>query len=136
MTKLKRKYQSSHDETSIRLHAAWLYHGQGLTQNDVATKLGLSRSTVIKLLEDAKTRGEVRVWIEEGESKLLELALQLERKFSIDEVIVVPACNNQQQAMTSRKQVHQTIKSPEWHKRFSKVQARIRQCPDRSMSPD
>ena len=101
MTKLRRAAQSAFGDTSLRLRAAWLYHGHGMTQNEVAARLGIGRSTTIRLLEDAKKRGEVRVWIEEGEAELVELALQIETALSLDEVIVVPASDNFEQAARS-----------------------------------
>ncbi len=102
MTKLKRTAQSTFtDDTSMRLRAAWLYHGQDLTQNEVAKRLGIGRSTTIRLLEEAKKRGEVRIWIEEGVSELVELALKLETAFDLDEVIVVPASNTADQTAKS-----------------------------------
>lgn len=82
------------DGKSLRLRAAWLYHAHGLTQNDVADKLGLGRSTVIRLLEEAMRRGEVKIWIEGGEADLIGLALQLENALGIGEVIVVPGADS------------------------------------------
>ena len=77
--------------SSLRLRAAWLYHAHGLTQKDVAEQLGLGRSTVVRLLDEAVRRGEVRIWIEEGEAELAGLAVALERRLGLDEAIVVPA---------------------------------------------
>jgi DNA-binding transcriptional regulator LsrR (DeoR family) len=99
MAKLRRGAQPAFaDDKSLRLRAAWLYHGYGMTQNEVAEKLGIGRSTTIRLLEEAKKRGEVRIWIEEGEAELVELALEIESELSLDEVIVVPASDNLEQA--------------------------------------
>jgi DNA-binding transcriptional regulator LsrR (DeoR family) len=53
---------------------------------------------VIRLLDEAKARGEVRVWIEQGESDLVELALKLEQALSLDEAIVVPSDGSAEQA--------------------------------------
>ena len=104
MAKLRRGTQSAFaDDTSLRLRAAWLYHGHGLTQNEVAEKLGIGRSTTIRLLEDAKKRGEVRIWIEEGEGELVELALEIEKELQLDEVIVVPASQDFEQAAQVRR---------------------------------
>ena len=102
MTKLRRATQTAFaDDASLRLRAAWLYHGHGLTQNEVAAQLGVGRTTVIRLLEDAKARGEVHIWIEEGETGLVELSLAAERAFGLDEVILVPAIGGIDQAAKS-----------------------------------
>ncbi|WP_404947094.1 sugar-binding transcriptional regulator [Rhizobium terrae] len=75
----------------MRLRAAWLYYNQGLTQKDVAERLGLSRSTVIRLLDEAMKRSEVQIWISEGIDSCVELAIQLEKAYGLDEALVVPA---------------------------------------------
>ncbi|WP_445738940.1 sugar-binding transcriptional regulator [Neorhizobium tunisiense] len=75
----------------MRLRAAWLYYNQGLTQKDVAERLGLSRSTVIRLLDEAMKRSEVQIWISEGIDTCVELAIRLEKAYKLDEAVVVPA---------------------------------------------
>ncbi|WP_432431867.1 sugar-binding transcriptional regulator [Neorhizobium galegae] len=75
----------------MRLRAAWLYYNQGLTQKDVAERLGLSRSTVIRLLDEAMKRSEVQIWISEGIDTCVELAIRLEKAYGLDEAVVVPA---------------------------------------------
>ncbi len=91
MSKLQRKTQPYlADTTSLRLRAAWLYYNRGLTQKDIAENLGISRSTVIRQLDEARKRAEVQIWINPLPEDCTELALQIEAKFGIDEAIVVP----------------------------------------------
>ncbi len=92
MAKLRSGTQTPASEAaSLRLRAAWLYYQHGLTQKDVADQLGLGRTTVIRLLDEALKRGEIRIWIEEGETQCVALAVELERALGLDEAIVVPA---------------------------------------------
>lgn len=92
MVKLRRGTQPSYsDDTSLRLRAAWLYHAYGMTQTEVAEQLGLGRSTIIRLLDEARSRGEVKIWIDEGGTEPIELSLKLERALKLDEAVVVPA---------------------------------------------
>lgn len=92
MAKLRRGTHTAYSETSsLRLRAAWLYYNQGLTQKDVAEQLGISRTTVIRLLDEAMRRAEVQIWITEGIDDCVELAIKLERTYRLDEAIVVPA---------------------------------------------
>src|SRR5215510_640464 len=92
MAKLRRGgYSNYSDDASLRLRAAWLYHAFGRTQTEVAERLGVGRSTVIRLLDEARERGEVKFWIEEGGSESIELALKLEHALKLDEAIVVPS---------------------------------------------
>ena len=74
----------------LRTRAIWLYHVEGDTQNDIATKLGISRVMVVRLLADARRRNEVRVSISAPLSELVELERAVEQRFNIQRVIVAP----------------------------------------------
>lgn len=92
MAKLKRETQIVYAEaSSLRIRAAWLYYNQGMTQKEVAEKLGISRSTVIRLLDEAMKRSEVQIWINENIDDFVELAIKLETLYGLDEVIIVPS---------------------------------------------
>ena len=92
MARLKRSTGTAlADDATLRLRAAWLYHGFGRTQSEVAEQLGIGRSTVIRLLEEARQRGEVRISIEDRVPDLAEISIRLEQALGLDEAIVVPA---------------------------------------------
>ncbi|THF48629.1 sugar-binding transcriptional regulator [Allorhizobium terrae] len=103
MAKLRRDSQSTQSEASSqRLRAAWLYYNQGLTQKDVAEKLGISRSTVIRMLDEALKRSEVQIWIADGIDDCVELAVKLEKAYGLDEAVVVPSPQDQQATSIAR----------------------------------
>ncbi len=79
------------DPRGLRLRAAWLAHGYGLTQAQIAERLGVSRATVNKALEQARSLGEIRLSIDQPEGDMTALALAVEEALGIPEVIVVPA---------------------------------------------
>lgn len=92
LAKLRRETHVAYSEAaSLRLRAAWLYYNQGLTQKDVAEKLGISRSTVIRMLDEAVKRAEVQIWISEGIDDCVDLAVKLEKAYRLDEAVVVPS---------------------------------------------
>lgn len=92
MAKLRRETHTSYSEaSSLRLRAAWLYYNEGMTQKDVADRLGISRSTVIRMLDEALKRAEVQIWISDDVGDCVELSLKLERAFGLDEAVVVPS---------------------------------------------
>lgn len=91
MAKRPRKTSTNlSNSSSLRLRAAWLYHNRGWTQKAIAENLGISRSTVIRMLDDARKRAEVQIWINPMPNDCTELALALEEKYGLGECIVVP----------------------------------------------
>lgn len=79
------------------LKIAWLYHIQGLTQDQIAQRVSLSRPTIIRALQQAQEKGlvEIRLTVPLPHTTLLEN--NLEEAFShcgLREVIVVDAINN------------------------------------------
>jgi DNA-binding transcriptional regulator LsrR (DeoR family) len=78
------------DTRALRFRAAWLYFRQGLTQGDIADQLGISRATVIRLLEEARRRGEVQIWIKPMPEELAGLARQLQAHYGIEEIVITP----------------------------------------------
>ena len=57
---------------ALRLRATWLYYSNGRTQREIAERWGVSRTTVIRLLEEARQRNEIKFWIEEAEERCVE----------------------------------------------------------------
>lgn len=78
------------DTASLRARAAWLYFHRGLTQKDIAEALGVSRSTVVRMLDEARKRNEVQIWINASPGDCTQLGVELEQALGLDEVIVVP----------------------------------------------
>lgn len=75
--------------TSDTARAAWLYFIEEFTQSQVAEKLGVSRSTVIRLLHKARESGLVTISL--GVSKeTFELERDLEKRFGLKTVRIVP----------------------------------------------
>jgi DNA-binding transcriptional regulator LsrR (DeoR family) len=85
----------------MRLRAAWMYFIEEMTQNDIANQLGVGRVTVVRLLTDARQRNEVKFSIQGGLGECIEVAREMEKRFQIDEVIVVPMSNSQADATGS-----------------------------------
>ncbi|WP_244486806.1 bifunctional sugar-binding transcriptional regulator/dihydroxyacetone kinase subunit DhaK [Aurantimonas sp. Leaf443] len=73
------------------LWAGWLYAEDGLTQNDIAAVMGVSRATVNNYLSEARSRGIVSLTMEPARLGEFSIAQALKRHFRLDECIVVPA---------------------------------------------
>ncbi len=73
------------------VRVAKLYYLNGLTQAEIAKKLGVSRPVISKMLQRAKDTGIVEIYIRDETVSMVELEQQLEAALRLDEVIVVPA---------------------------------------------
>jgi DNA-binding transcriptional regulator LsrR (DeoR family) len=74
-----------------RLRIAWMYYVEGLTQNEISDKLGLGRVTVIRNIQEARRRNEVRISIDGEDADCVELEFQLQEAFGLKEAVVVPS---------------------------------------------
>src|SRR5262249_25021253 len=73
-----------------RMRIAWMYYVEGLTQNEIADKLGIGRITVVRNINEALRQREVKIWIEGDIAECLELEGQLKDAFGFKEAVVVP----------------------------------------------
>jgi len=77
--------EARHDQL---VRAAWLYHEGRLTQGEVASRLGVSRSTVSRLLTEAESTGIVEVTITVPLPEASHLSDALSRKFGLRRAVV------------------------------------------------
>jgi DNA-binding transcriptional regulator LsrR (DeoR family) len=80
---------TSHPDAGIR--AAWLYYVEGLTQEQIARSMKVSRAKVIRLLSAARESGVVRIRIDTKGSEQLALERRLLRDFGLSEAVVAPS---------------------------------------------
>ncbi|KYG70951.1 sugar-binding transcriptional regulator [Planococcus maritimus] len=78
------------DERRQIVKVATLYYFEGLTQAEIAKKIGVSRPLISKLLNKAKEHGIVEIYIRDENAHTVELEHQLERKYGLKEAIVIP----------------------------------------------
>jgi DNA-binding transcriptional regulator LsrR (DeoR family) len=71
--------------------AGWLYYVAGNTQEEIATKLGISRQAAQRLVSLSVSAGLVRVRIDHPIAACLDLSQQLQERFSLRSVEVVPS---------------------------------------------
>lgn len=69
---------------------AWMYYENDLNQQEIAEKLKLSRSKVLRLLKSSREMGFVKINLDIDFSLLLELEQRLCQLSGIDECLVVP----------------------------------------------
>jgi deoxyribonucleoside regulator len=80
-------------ETNAKLYqlvrVAELYYEQQLSQIEIAERMGVSRSTVSRILAEAHELGVVEITIHRPVEKNTRLSEQIQKKFDLREVVVV-----------------------------------------------
>ncbi|MCM3700915.1 sugar-binding transcriptional regulator [Paenibacillus macerans] len=76
------------EKQRLSIEAARLYYLSDYSQQDIATRLGVSRPTVSRLLQHAKERGYVRIDIVDPLEDLNTLGHDLKIKYMLDTVLV------------------------------------------------
>lgn len=77
-------------DTSMATRAAWLHYAGGLTQAEVARRLGLTSLKAHRLITKANQEGLVKVYIDGEVSECLALEDELTARYSLDYCEVVP----------------------------------------------
>ncbi|MEC7417037.1 MAG: sugar-binding transcriptional regulator [SAR324 cluster bacterium] len=77
---------------------AWYYYKTGLTQNEIAKKLGLNRARVINILNEVRSSGFVSIHVSGQDTRLLELEDALRQRWGLREVMVIPETPHEQTA--------------------------------------
>jgi len=78
------------DETSMATRAAWLHYAGGLTQAEVAKRLGLTSLKAHRLITKANQDGLVKVYIDGDVSECVELEARLSERYGLAYCEVVP----------------------------------------------
>jgi len=75
---------------NIVIEAAWMYHHDGLNQNEIARLLQVSRATIVNYLQEAKERGFIRISLAPEAFTSHQLAQDLRKKFNLQAAFVLP----------------------------------------------
>ncbi|HWD12636.1 sugar-binding transcriptional regulator [Pseudochrobactrum sp. sp1633] len=98
-TKPKTKFQADQDE--LKLRAAWLYYIEGLTQEQVAQNLDISRIKAFRLLAATREEGIVQISLNSHAEPLIRLQRALEKHLGLFEAIVVPSSDQSEASISS-----------------------------------
>ncbi|MGB5869954.1 MAG: sugar-binding transcriptional regulator [Albidovulum sp.] len=74
--------------------AAWLYFVDELTQSEVAERVGVSRVTVIKLLNEAKSKGIVSIRMSPDVASRTVTSRRLSEAFGLNSALIIPDGGN------------------------------------------
>lgn len=79
-----------------------LYYEEGLNQDAITTRLGLSRSKVSRLMAQSREVGIVQINVVPPEGLFLDLESRLEERFGLHEVLVIESQPTDPQEVVSR----------------------------------
>ncbi|HPT83837.1 MAG TPA: sugar-binding transcriptional regulator [Limnochordia bacterium] len=74
-----------------KVHIAWLYYMENLTQSEIADRLGLTRLMVHRILQKCLQEGLVHVVINHPQVYCQTLGSQLEATFDLKNALVIPS---------------------------------------------
>jgi DNA-binding transcriptional regulator LsrR (DeoR family) len=80
---------------------ARLYHEQGLSQPNISARLHISQSRVSRLLTKATEVGIVRTTVVNTAGVYAELEDELEKKYSVSEIVIVDTVDSEEQILKS-----------------------------------
>lgn len=78
--------------------AAHLYYLEGLSQGEIARRLGVSVASVSRLIRSARDEGLIRFAVAEPFASCLSLERDLAAAFGLQEVLVAPSCEGNPEA--------------------------------------
>jgi DNA-binding transcriptional regulator LsrR (DeoR family) len=93
---------ATNDELRILVKVARFYYEDGLNQDAITERLGLSRSKVSRLMAQARESGVVQITVVEPDDLFLDVETELQRRFGLQEAIVVGAQPGDSQSQVSR----------------------------------
>lgn len=80
-------------EEMLMTKAAWYYYFEGITQQQAAERMGITRMRIIKLLDRARQMGIIRFTLrKEGESRML-LERRLIERYGLQDAFIIPAAS-------------------------------------------
>jgi DNA-binding transcriptional regulator LsrR (DeoR family) len=77
-------------EDSLAIRAAWLHYAAGMTQSEVADRLGITSVKAHRLIARANQNGAVKVTIEGDVAECMMLEKQIAARYGLDYAEVVP----------------------------------------------
>ena len=90
-----------HENARLMTKVARLYHEQGLSQPSISSRLHISQSRVSRLLTKATEVGIVRTTVVNTAGVYAELEDELEKKYSISEIVIVDTADSEEQILKS-----------------------------------
>ncbi len=83
------------------IKAAWYYYKDGLTQNEIATLLDISRTKVVRLLDRARSEGIIQFQIKGRDQNCLSIEKEFKQVFALQNAFIIPTPPNKKELTNS-----------------------------------
>ncbi len=83
----------------LQIQAAWLYYMKDLTQQEIATRLGISRVKVTRLIQQARENELVTISINSPDTLFLEQQEGLMKQFGLQDALVTISAGDEETLM-------------------------------------
>lgn len=87
---MAQRVDSSSNRLDDAARAGWLYYVAGNTQEEIASKLGISRQSAQRLVSLSVSEGLIKVRLDHPIGRCMDLASRLKSRFALDLVQIVP----------------------------------------------
>lgn len=94
---LNYKIYKDADRRQLLIRVAKMYYHENMSQNEIADAIGLSRSNISKMLQSCKDMNIVEIHINETTTRGIELMSELEERFDLEYVNLVPSGSDSDQ---------------------------------------
>jgi DNA-binding transcriptional regulator LsrR (DeoR family) len=88
---MAQRVDSSSNRLDDAARAGWLYYVAGNTQEEIASKLGISRQSAQRLVSLSVSEGLIKVRLDHPIGRCMDLAARLKTRFALDLVEIVPS---------------------------------------------
>lgn len=86
----ERKIILKEDKRKLLAKIAYLYYIEDKPQSEIAKELNIYRTTISRMIKQARKEGIVNIEIQEFNSHIFDLELYVKRKFSLKDIVIVP----------------------------------------------
>ena len=84
------------DQKKFAARASWYYYKIGMTQGEIANRLGINRARVINILNEARKDGTVTFHVSGEDAELMALEVQLKEKWGLRDVFLTPVVSDEE----------------------------------------
>ena len=84
------------DQKKFAARASWYYYKTGMTQGEIAKRLGINRARVINILNEARKDGTVTFHVSGKDADLMDLQVRLKEKWGLKDVFLTPGVSKKE----------------------------------------